>query len=178
MNKHGISCFRQEHPVDKFKMMSHLQKNNQRFFLFLILCIGVTASAFLTKPKPVMYIIGDSTVRNGTGKGGDGLWGWGSIIQDYFDTTRIHIENHAIGGRSSRTFLTEGRWEKILANLKEGDYVLMQFGHNDGGAINDTSRARGSIKGVGEEMVEIDNLLTKKHETVHSYGWYMKKIHQ
>ncbi|MFD1820231.1 rhamnogalacturonan acetylesterase [Pseudarcicella hirudinis] len=156
-------------------MMSHLQKNNQRFFLFLILCIGVTASAFLTKPKPVMYIIGDSTVRNGTGKGGDGLWGWGSIIQDYFDTTRIHIENHAIGGRSSRTFLTEGRWEKILANLKEGDYVLMQFGHNDGGAINDTSRARGSIKGVGEEMVEIDNLLTKKHETVHSYGWYMKK---
>lgn len=156
-------------------MMSHLQNNIHRFFLFLILCICVTTSAFLAKPKPVMYIIGDSTVRNGTGKGGDGLWGWGSIIQDYFDTTRIHIENHAIGGRSSRTFLTEGRWEKILANLKEGDYVLMQFGHNDGGAINDTSRARGSIKGVGEEMVEIDNLLTKKHETVHSYGWYMKK---
>ena len=51
----------------------------------------------------------------------------------------------------------------------------MQFGHNDGGAINDTTRARGSIKGVGEETQEIDNLLTKKHEIIHSFGWYMRK---
>ncbi len=131
--------------------------------------------AFTQKPKPTLYIIGDSTVKNGSGKGSDGQWGWGSLIHEHFDTTKIHIENHAIGGRSSRTFLTEGRWEKILKNLKKGDFVMMQFGHNDGGAINDTTRARGSIKGTGEETQEIDNLLTKKHEIVHSYGWYMRK---
>jgi len=131
--------------------------------------------AFTQKAKPTLYIIGDSTVKNGSGKGSDGQFGWGTLIHEHFDTTKIHIENHAIGGRSSRTFLTEGRWEKILKNLKKGDFVMMQFGHNDGGAINDTTRARGSIKGTGEETQEIDNLLTKKHEIVHSYGWYLRK---
>ena len=72
--------------------------------------------AFIQKPTPTLYIIGDSTVKNGSGKGSDQLWGWGSVIQEHFDTTRINIQNHAIGGRSSRTFLTEGRWDKILAN--------------------------------------------------------------
>jgi oligogalacturonide lyase len=131
--------------------------------------------AFTQHTKPTLYIIGDSTVKNGSGKGSDGQWGWGSLIYEHFDTTKIRIENHAIGGRSSRTFLTEGRWERILKNLKPGDYVMMQFGHNDGGAINDTTRARGSIRGIGDETQEIDNLLTKKQEIVHSFGWYMKK---
>lgn len=139
-------------------------------FLLLALCLMAAAPQ-----RPTLYIIGDSTVRNGSGKGSDGLWGWGSVIAQHFDTTRIHIENHAIGGRSSRTFLTEGRWDKIMATLKPGDFVMMQFGHNDGGAINDTLRARGSIRGIGDETQEIDNLLTKKHEVVHSFGWYMKK---
>lgn len=145
----------------------------KKTFIFSI--IIVFSLAFTQKPKPTLYIIGDSTVKNGSGKGSDGQWGWASLVHEHFDTTRIHIENHAIGGRSSRTFLTEGRWEKILKNLKKGDFVMMQFGHNDGGAINDTTRARGTIKGTGEETQEIDNLLTKKHEIVHSYGWYMRK---
>ena len=84
--------------------------------------------------------------------------------------------NRALGGRSSRTYLTEGQWDKVLAMLKPGDFVMMQFGHNDGGPINDTSRARGTIKGIGEETEEIDNLLTKKHEVVHSFGWYLRKF--
>jgi rhamnogalacturonan acetylesterase len=126
-------------------------------------------------PKPRLYIIGDSTVKNGSGRGQDNMWGWGSFLHEHFDTTRIHLENHAIGGRSSRTFITEGRWDKILTNLKPGDFVIMQFGHNDNSAINDSTRARGTIKGLGEETEEIDNLLTKKHEIVHSYGWYMRK---
>ncbi|QJW90376.1 rhamnogalacturonan acetylesterase [Spirosoma taeanense] len=142
------------------------------FFSALVFLLGLAATQ---ATRPTLYIIGDSTVRNGSGKGTDGLWGWGSLIPAYFDTTRLHIENHAIGGRSSRTFLSEGRWDKIMAVLKPGDYVLMQFGHNDAGAINDTIRARGSIKGTGDETEEIDNLLTKQHEIVHSYGWYLKK---
>lgn len=142
---------------------------------FFLAVLTLAAVAAIQPPRPTLYIIGDSTVKNGSGKGSDGLWGWGSLLAPHFDTTRIHIENHAIGGRSSRTFLTEGRWDKIMAGLQPGDFVIMQFGHNDGGAINDTTRARGSIKGMGDETQEIDNLLTKKHEIVHSFGWYMKK---
>jgi hypothetical protein len=51
----------------------------------------------------------------------------------------------------------------------------MQFGHNDDGPLNDTTRARGTIKGIGDESQEIDNLLTHRHETVHSYGWYLRQ---
>jgi rhamnogalacturonan acetylesterase len=126
-------------------------------------------------PRPTLYLIGDSTVKNSSDKGEGGMWGWGHFIANHLDTTRLTVENHAIGGRSSRTFLAEGRWDRIMATLKPGDFVMMQFGHNDAGAINDTLRARGTIKGVGEETVEIDNLITKKHEVVHSYGWYIRK---
>ena len=124
---------------------------------------------------PTLFIIGDSTVRNGQGDGKNGQWGWGDILGDYFDQSRINVVNWALGGRSSRTFITEGHWDHVLELLKPGDFVLMQFGHNDGGAVNDSSRARGAIKGTGDESEEIDNMITKKHETVHSYGWYMRK---
>ena len=124
---------------------------------------------------PTLFIIGDSTVRNGQGDGRNGQWGWGDILPGYFDPARINVVNWALGGRSSRTFITEGHWDQLQTLLKRGDFVLMQFGHNDGGALNDSSRARGSIRGTGNESEEIDNLLTKKHETVHTYGWYMRK---
>ncbi len=129
-------------------------------------------------PKlPTLFLIGDSTVRAGSkGNGGDGLWGWGAPIADFFDRTRINVQNRAWGGTSSRTFQTQGFWEKVLADLKPGDYVMIQFGHNDGGPINDRQRARGTIKGVGDETQEIDNLLTGKHEVVHTYGWYLRKL--
>ncbi len=128
-------------------------------------------------PKlPNLFLIGDSTVRNGQGDGGGGQWGWGEPLMDYFDSTKINVVNRAVGGLSSRTYLTGGYWEKVLAMLKPGDVVIMQFGHNDGGALNDNSRARASIKGVGEESEEIDNLLTKKRETVHTFGWYLRKF--
>src|SRR2546425_7758400 len=124
------------------------------------------------KRLPTLFIIGDSTVKNS----GRGLLGWGDPIANFFDQTRIHIENRARGGRSSRTFVTEGLWDQVVAQLQPGDFVLMQFGHNDGGAVNDDSRARGSLRGIGDETEEIDNLLTKKHEVVHTFGWYMKKF--
>jgi rhamnogalacturonan acetylesterase len=139
---------------------------------FLLLGEGIINDK---KMKPVIYIIGDSTVKNGSGKGDGGLWGWGDFLHVWIDTCKISAKNFAIGGRSSRTFITEGRWDRVLGLLKPGDYVIMQFGHNDGSAINDNSRARGTIKGTGEETEEIDNILTGKHEIVHTYGWYMKK---
>ena len=144
-------------------------------------CVGcylLSSFIMLKKEKPVFYIIGDSTVRNGDGTGKNQQWGWGSMIADYFDTAKISVRNHAIGGRSSRTFITEGRWDRIMATLKKGDYVIMQFGHNDGGALDDTARARGTIKGIGEESKEIYNPITKKQEVVYTYGWYMRKYIQ
>jgi lysophospholipase L1-like esterase len=95
---------------------------------------------------------------------------------DYFDPTRVNVVNRARGGRSSRTFVTEGLWDQLMASVKPGDIVLIQFGHNDGGAINDTNRARGSLRGIGDETEEIDNLMTKKHEVVHTFGWYINKM--
>jgi lysophospholipase L1-like esterase len=127
-------------------------------------------------PKlPSLFLIGDSTVRNGQGTGTGGQWGWGDLLEPYFDTNKINVVNRALGGTSSRTFYLN-QWPRVSAILKPGDFLIMQFGHNDGGAINDTNRARGTIKGVGDETQEIDNLLTHKHEVVHSFGWYEKQM--
>jgi rhamnogalacturonan acetylesterase len=145
------------------------------YYSSVILLIICSSFIFLKKEKPVVYIIGDSTVRNGDGSGKNQQWGWGSFMADYFDTSKISIRNHAIGGRSSRTFITEGKWDKILITLKKDDYVIMQFGHNDSGPLDDTARARGTIKGIGEESKEIYNPIMKKQEVVHTYGWYMRR---
>jgi rhamnogalacturonan acetylesterase len=127
-------------------------------------------------PKlPTLYLVGDSTVRNGKGDGGNGQWGWGEPLVDYFDAAKINVVNRAIGGRSSRTYITEGRWDELLAMLKPGDFVLFQFGHNDGGPLDDTSRARGTIPGVGDESKDTYNPIMKKPETVYTYGYYMRK---
>lgn len=126
---------------------------------------------------PTLFLIGDSTVRTGSlGNGANGQWGWGAPIADFFDRTRINVRNLAWGGTSSRTFITQGFWDKVLVDLKPGDYVIMQFGHNDAGPVNDNSRARGTIRGIGDQIEEIDNLLTGQHEVVHTYGWYLRKL--
>ncbi|HEY4302303.1 MAG TPA: rhamnogalacturonan acetylesterase [Candidatus Didemnitutus sp.] len=127
-------------------------------------------------PKlPTLMFIGDSTVRNGRGDGAGGQWGWGDYVAPAFRADRLNVVNRAVGGLSSRTFLTQGHWQHALGLLKRGDIVVMQFGHNDDGPLNDTTRARGTIKGIGDESQEIDNLLTHRHETVHSYGWYLRQ---
>jgi lysophospholipase L1-like esterase len=125
--------------------------------------------------KPKVIFVGDSTVKNGAGDGGKGQWGWGDRMAWFFDTQRIDVINRAHGGRSSRTFISEGKWAALLETVEKGDFVLIQFGHNDSSPVNDTSRARGTIRGVGEETEEIDNLLTGKHEIVHSFGWYLRR---
>jgi lysophospholipase L1-like esterase len=127
-------------------------------------------------PKlPTLWIIGDSTVRNGQDTGNNGQWGWGNPIASYFDLSKMNVQNWALGGTSSRTFQTMGRWDHVLSMIKPGDFLIMQFGHNDSGAVNDNSRARASLQGNGEETQEIDNQLTGKHEIVHTYGWYVRK---
>lgn len=120
---------------------------------------------------PTIWLIGDSTVRVNT----RGQVGWGDPLIKLFDAGKVNVVNRAIGGRSSRTFHTEGRWTDILEKLKPGDLVLMQFGHNDGIAPDNKERPRGTLRGTGEETVEIIHPQTGKPETVHTYGWYMRK---
>jgi lysophospholipase L1-like esterase len=121
---------------------------------------------------PTLYLVGDSTVKSG---GVNGAVGWGEAIAPWFDTGRINVVNAAIGGRSSRTYLTEGRWDKVRDQLKRGDVVLIQFGHNDGGRIGDPAmKNRASAPGIGPETVE-DTRPDGSKEQVHSFGWYMAR---
>jgi rhamnogalacturonan acetylesterase len=111
---------------------------------------------------PTLFLIGDSTVKNSWDLGADGLWGWGHPLAGFFDPAKINVENQALGGTSSRSYISGRHWERVLALVKAGDFVMMQFGHNDGGPA-------GSIKGNGDETEE------RKGDTVRSYGWYIRK---
>jgi lysophospholipase L1-like esterase len=125
--------------------------------------------------RPTVWLIGDSTVRNGGGDGGNGEWGWGEPLAEVIDPATVNVVNRAIGGLSSRTFLTAGHWARVRSMLRPGDWVVMQFGHNDAAALNDASRARGTVRGVGDEAVPVHNLITGELEVVRSYGGYLRR---
>ncbi len=137
-----------------------------------LLALAATACLAESSPtnKPTLFLIGDSTVKNST----KGQVGWGTPIAKWFDASKASVQNRALGGRSSRTFLTEGLWDKVLADIKPGDVVLMQFGHNDGGGLKDP-KGRASIKGTGDETAEAPDAKTGQPVTVHSYGWYLRR---
>lgn len=124
--------------------------------------------------KPVLFTIGDSTVKN-EDNDEDGMWGWGSVIAELLDPDKITVENHAMAGRSARTFLDEGRWDKVYNALQPGDYVLMQFGHNDCGDIN-TGKARGELSGSGPESRVFKMEKTGINQVIYTYGWYIRKF--
>ncbi len=123
-------------------------------------------NAPLNPKLPTLFIVGDSTARN------QADLGWGDHIAHYFDTTKINIANRARAGRSSRTFINEGAWDKVLAEMKPGDFVLIQMGHNDGGDISG-AKPRGSLKGLGDETQQI-TFPDGHEELVHTYGWYIR----
>ncbi|OWK70961.1 rhamnogalacturonan acetylesterase [Pedobacter sp. AJM] len=154
-------------------------KSNKTSSCFILLAASIIISSCITlkqPEKPTLFLIGDSTVKNGKGKGDGDLWGWGSFISDFFDTDKINVENDALGGTSSRTFQTNGLWAPVLAKIKKGDVVMMQFGHNDSSPLDDTARARGTIKGIGMESKNIYNPIKQKQEVVYTYGWYLRKF--
>ncbi|MBQ9356510.1 MAG: rhamnogalacturonan acetylesterase [Prevotella sp.] len=78
-----------------------------------------------------IFVIGDSTAANKDISGGKQERGWGMALQCYFDADHIRVDNHAVNGRSSKSFINEGRWNRVLELMKPGDYVIIQFGHND-----------------------------------------------
>ena len=149
-----------------------------------------------TEGKPVVFITGDSTVKNAD-KDEKGMWGWGAVANTVFDESKIDIVNAAMAGRSCRSYLNEGRWERVYNSLKPGDFVLIQFGHNDIGAI-DKPKYRAAIASgkdtchvyrmqAAQEDVSKQNVIDQKlksntqvgsYEVVYSFGWYLKKFIQ
>ena len=87
-------------------------------------------TAGMPRKQTTIFIIGDSTAANKDISGGKKERGWGMALQCFFDDN-IVVDNHAVNGRSSLSFLNEGRWDKVLARMRPGDYVIIQFGHND-----------------------------------------------
>ena len=124
--------------------------------------------------NPVLFLIGNSTMRTGTlGNGNNGQWGWGYYAHEYFDPTKITVENQALGGMSSRTFYNK-LWTPIKEAIRPGDWVIISIGHNDNGPY-DEGRARASIPGVGDDTLQVTIKETGEKETVYTYGGYMRK---
>lgn len=130
--------------------------------------------------NPVLFLVGNSTMRTGTlGNGNNGQWGWGFYAHEYYDENKITVENHALGGTSPRTFYTM-LWQPMLEAVKKGDYVFLELGHNDNGPI-DSIRARSSYRPDGklevkEDSISIYNKVTRKQETVYTFGGYMRRF--
>lgn len=124
--------------------------------------------------KPVVWITGDSTVKN-RDKDKDGMWGWGSQAYTVFDKDKVTCYNAAQAGRSTRSYIREGRWEKVYNALQPGDYVLIEFGHNDICPIDD-QKERGVIPGTADTCHVYKMKKDGRYEVVYSFGWYLKKM--
>ena len=121
---------------------------------------------------PTLWIIGDSTVRNGTLGDGSNMnqWGWGAPIVAYFDLNKINVVNRAFGGTSSRSFYSGFFWQNLRPQIRKGDVVLIQFGANDNGG----AAGKGALPGIGEETE--NNISNGTTENVHTFGWYLRQF--
>src|SRR5258705_12644441 len=109
--------------------MMHLNKLVEQKYVWL--CIAAfTLLSFNTPPKKIkIWMIGDSTMCMYVPERAP-LTGWGMPFAVFFDST-VQVDNRARGGRSTRTFISENRWQPVSDSMQAGDYVLIQFGHND-----------------------------------------------
>jgi len=108
----------------------------------IVALVALLAAARQDKVTTI-FVIGDSTAAQKDISGGKQERGWGMALQCFFDDN-IRVDNHAVNGRSSLSFFNEGRWQKVLDKMKPGDYVIIQFGHNDEKAPADRHTDPGS----------------------------------
>lgn len=101
-----------------------------------ILAVAIAAATTVTA-APTLYLAGDSTMVSSGNN--DGTAGWGAFLPNY---TSITVVNEAIAGRSARSYTREGRFNTIASQLKPGDFVVIEFGHNDGGSLTPTDNGR------------------------------------
>lgn len=108
-------------------MRTSISRTLRTALLFTVVLVLCTAGK---RPALTIFMIGDSTMANKSIANGNLERGWGMVLQGFF-TDRVVVDNHAVNGRSSKSFIDEGRWDKVLEKMKKGDYVFIQFGHND-----------------------------------------------
>ena len=126
------------------------------------------------KQKTRVFLCGDSTGKN-KDKELDGMWGWGAQGYTIFDESKCTFINAARAGRSLRTYHLEGLWHEVYTVLRPGDYVLIQFGHNDIGPIN-SKKERGEIACAKDTSHVYRMESTGKYKVIYSFGWYLRKM--
>ncbi|MHC1704210.1 MAG: rhamnogalacturonan acetylesterase [Tenuifilaceae bacterium] len=95
--------------------------------ILIIICFGFLF--FIPQESITIYLVGDSTMANKPIEDNPER-GWGQLLPVLFND-QVRIENHAKNGRSTKSFIDEGRWDSVMVKVKKGDYVFIQFGHND-----------------------------------------------
>ena len=102
----------------------------KKIHLFCVMLAVLFLSAFKSDRVITIFMIGDSTMANKTLDAGNLERGWGHVLGGYF-TEDVRVDNHALNGRSSKSFIDQGHWDEVVSKIKPGDYVFIQFGHND-----------------------------------------------
>jgi rhamnogalacturonan acetylesterase len=110
---------------------------------------------------PTLFIAGDSTAATGR----PSTRGWAALLVDYFDTNKVNLVNQAVGGARFNTYLAQGLWDKVIASIKSGDFVVIEFGHNSG-----------PLPGIGEENQEVPGFGDAPAAIMHTHGWYLRKF--
>ncbi|EMD61028.1 hypothetical protein GGP41_009952 [Bipolaris sorokiniana] len=132
--------------------------------LALVATVAAAPSNTLDKRAPTAYFAGDSTMA----RGNNVITGWGAFTAY---TLTIPSVNKAIGGRSSRSYTVEGRFDEIANLIKPGDIVTMEFGHNDGGSLSSSDNGRSVCPGTGNEIC--NSTYNGQKVTVRTYNWYL-----
>jgi len=117
--------------------------------------------ANLTPGLPTLFITGDSTAATGA----PSMRGWAALLVDYFDTSKVNLVNQGVGGARFNTYLAQGRWDRVMAAVKPGDFVVIEFGHNSG-----------PLPGIGEETQEVAGRGGGPATIMHTHGWYLRKF--
>ncbi|CAE6419351.1 unnamed protein product [Rhizoctonia solani] len=126
----------------------------------------VTSMAAAVLAAPSLYLVGDSTMASHSAS--EGIQGWGVKIPTYLEN--ISVVNKAVSGRSARSYWREGKWAAVQASLVSGDYVIIEFGHNDGGSPSTSDRA--SVVGEGTDTQTV-TLSDGTVETVYTWPTYV-----
>ena len=131
--------------------------------LFFLASIFVSGLAFLAPDKkPTIFLIGDSTIANKP-LDDNPERGWGQLFPNYM-TDGVEIQNHAVNGRSTKSFIREHKWDTVMSRLKAGDFVMIQFGHNDQ-KVEDSNRSAPAHTLYKENLVRFVNDVRSKGAT-------------
>ena len=123
--------------------------------IIIILALTISGLAFLAPEKRItVFLVGDSTMANKP-LDDNPERGWGQIFPEYFNS-ELEIQNHAVNGRSTKSFIKEHRWDTVMNRLGQGDYVMIQFGHNDS-KVDDSNRSAPAHTLYKENLIRMVN---------------------